>query len=123
MLAPTLNPRSTMMASVVPLLVLAAVAQGGATAAGGAPTVQTTNGTVAGVVKYGVASFLGIPFAAAPVGLLRFKTTMPHAGWPGECMHEFGARCCVAGGISGAFQSYVVPSSRVWRHPVLCGAI
>jgi carboxylesterase type B len=30
-----------------------------------------------------VAAFLGVPFAAAPVGDLRFAAPQPHAGWPG----------------------------------------
>jgi len=45
------------------------------------PTVKTSNGTVTGAAKYGVAGFLGIPFAAAPTGALRFKPPAPHAAW------------------------------------------
>src|SRR4051812_18621472 len=45
------------------------------------PVVRTTEGRVAGFVKTGVTEFLGIPYAAPPVGELRWRPPQPHARW------------------------------------------
>jgi para-nitrobenzyl esterase len=47
----------------------------------GAPAVRTTEGRVQGFVNSGVNAFLGIPFAAAPAGALRWKPPEPRAAW------------------------------------------
>jgi len=47
------------------------------------PTIQVTGGEIRGVVKDGVASFKGIPFAAPPVGALRWKSPQPVIPWTG----------------------------------------
>lgn len=57
------------------------------------PTVvKTMNGFVEGVKeKTGVISFKGIPFAAPPVGNLRWKEPQPATDWPGiRPAKEFG---------------------------------
>jgi para-nitrobenzyl esterase len=46
-------------------------------------TVQVTGGTLEGVVKNNVASFKGIPFAAPPIGELRWKPPQPVKPWSG----------------------------------------
>jgi para-nitrobenzyl esterase len=49
------------------------------------PTVvQTDKGTVHGSSAAGMRAFLGIPFAAPPVGALRFAPPKPAAAWNGE---------------------------------------
>ena len=45
------------------------------------PLVQTDRGPVRGFVKNGVTEFLGIPYAAPPVGPLRWRPPQPHAKW------------------------------------------
>lgn len=47
------------------------------------PLVTTTVGTVRGVWRPGSAAFLGIPFAQAPVGTLRFAAPVPTQPWAG----------------------------------------
>lgn len=46
-------------------------------------TVATAQGTVAGAVADGVYSWLGLPFAAPPVGDLRWRAPQPPAPWDG----------------------------------------
>ncbi len=46
-------------------------------------TAKVTGGTVEGVVKDGIASFKGIPFAAPPVGDLRWRSPQPVKPWEG----------------------------------------
>lgn len=47
-----------------------------------APVVNTTTGPISGEqVDEGVARFLGMPYAAPPLGDLRFLPPRPHAGW------------------------------------------
>ncbi|MFH8980688.1 carboxylesterase/lipase family protein [Streptomyces varsoviensis] len=45
------------------------------------PVVTTDRGRVRGVVEGAVAAFRGIPYAASPVGKLRFAPPRPHEGW------------------------------------------
>ncbi|MCV7179695.1 carboxylesterase family protein [Mycolicibacterium sphagni] len=49
----------------------------------GPAVVQTATGAVRGVVSPGYRVFEGIPYAAAPVGPLRFQPPQPAAPWPG----------------------------------------
>jgi para-nitrobenzyl esterase len=43
--------------------------------------VQTTTGPVCGIVVNGDSEWLGIPYAAPPVGSLRWQPPQPHASW------------------------------------------
>ena len=45
------------------------------------PVVQTSDGPVVGVALNGTFNFLGIPFAAPPVGALRFAAPSPVSAW------------------------------------------
>ena len=47
------------------------------------PVVRTGAGSVRGRVENAVAVFRGIPFAAPPVGVLRFQAPQPASGWDG----------------------------------------
>ena len=56
------------------------------------PRARTTLGTVRGLAHEGLASFRGIPYAAPPVGPLRFRSPQPCAPWTGvRSSIEFGA--------------------------------
>jgi para-nitrobenzyl esterase len=55
---------------------------------------DVTGGRVAGAVANGIASFKGIPFAAPPVGALRWKAPQPVKGWTGvRQATSFGVSC------------------------------
>ena len=68
--------------------VVFAIALAGATMVGGAiappadaVSIQTDKGVVTGARKGSASVFLGIPYAAPPVGALRFRAPEPHAPW------------------------------------------
>ena len=56
--------------------------------------VRTDSGTVSGTLKSGVSTFLGIPFAAPPVGNLRWRPPQPppyrNSSWKAD---QFGTSC------------------------------
>ena len=47
------------------------------------PIVESTAGRVAGTTEDGVVVFKGIPYAAPPVGPLRFRPPQPATPWSG----------------------------------------
>lgn len=58
------------------------------------PEVKVHNGKLEGVSSAGVDSFKGIPFAAPPVGALRWKAPQPAANWKGvRSAAQFGHDC------------------------------
>jgi len=62
------------------------------------PGVLTTQGVVRGNETAASYSYLGIPYAAPPVGELRWKAPAPPAGWSGErSARSFAAHCAQPG--------------------------
>ena len=61
------------------------------------PMVRTSAGTVQGVTLHGTSRFLGIPFAAAPVGPLRWQAPQPPARWQGTRKAQAPAPACYQG--------------------------
>lgn len=63
------------------------------------PTAQVKidTGLVTGLESGGIESFKGIPFAAPPVGALRWRAPQPAASWPGvRAANTYGAICMQA---------------------------
>lgn len=58
-------------------------------------TASVTGGQVRGVVSEGIAAFRGIPFAAPPVGALRWKAPQPVKPWTGVRDADAFAPACM----------------------------
>ena len=77
-------------------LAAAAAATGLGTAAGAQapPVVKVDTGELQGVLDDGVVSYKGIPFAAPPLGELRWRPPQPAARWAGvRQAAAYGANC------------------------------
>ncbi len=76
------------------LAALAAIGVGSVASLQTPPPVRVESGELQGVVGEGVESFKGIPFAAPPVGDLRWRPPQPAAKWTGvRQAADFGADC------------------------------
>jgi hypothetical protein len=66
-------------------------------------TVQTTNGPVTGVLEDDHFVYRGIPYAAPPVGDLRWRAPTSHPKWTSFDASHFGNTCPqrLPGGIVG----------------------
>ncbi|HEY3441581.1 MAG TPA: carboxylesterase family protein [Paludibaculum sp.] len=77
------------------------------------PAVRVDSGELQGVVDDGVASYKGIPFAAPPVGDLRWRPPQPVAPWAGvRQAAEYGADC-----MQGRFGPPPAPGAPAARVP------
>ena len=71
-------------------------------AATSAPVVSTQDGRMRGVVRGAVRMFLGVPYAAPPIGPLRFRAPRPPAPWTGvRSAARFGRACVQFESIRG----------------------
>jgi hypothetical protein len=66
--------------------------------AGVAQQVLTESGTISGVSANGLSVFKGVPFAAPPVGDLRWRPPMPAAPWIGTRKADAFAPACAKSG-------------------------
>ncbi len=70
---------------------------------GSPPIVSTRDGRLRGVIRGAVKEFLGVPYAAPPVGNLRFRAPRPSARWRGvRDAIRFGRACLQFEPIPGA---------------------
>ncbi len=61
-----------------------------------APAVTTQSGPLQGVSEHGVLAYKGIPYAAPPVGDLRWRAPRPPAAWQDARKADAFARGCIA---------------------------
>ncbi|MEO8884544.1 MAG: carboxylesterase family protein [Mucilaginibacter sp.] len=65
------------------------------------PVVKTDKGYIRGLSEGGITVFKGVPYAAPPIGALRFKAPQPHAPWRDTlAATKFGSIATQAGGGS-----------------------
>ena len=78
-----------------------------------APTVvRVETGQLGGAVSDGVLAFKGVPFAAAPIGDLRWRAPQPVAKWTGvRTADTFGHVCVQPKGIGRLNVSVDLPDS------------
>jgi para-nitrobenzyl esterase len=84
-----------MRKAMIPALMLAAELLLATSAHAQIRDAAVTGGRVSGVVSNGIASFKGIPFAAPPIGELRWKPPQPVAPWIGVKAAEAFAPSCM----------------------------
>jgi para-nitrobenzyl esterase len=73
--------------------------------------VRTRRGVVRGVEQRGVQAFLGIPYAAPPVGALRFRPPAAPAAWEGERDASHYGPVCLQAPMPGIFGEIGTPSN------------
>lgn len=60
----------------------------------GSPTIKTDRGLVQGIQKDDLTVYKGLPFAAPPVGKLRWRAPQPVKAWSGvKLLDDFSPRC------------------------------
>ena len=75
--------------------------------------VRTDTGMVRGAAAAGVISFKGIPYAAPPVGALRWRMPQPPISWPGVlAADKFGPACMQADDVPKSEDCLTL---NVWR--------
>ncbi|MFB7586262.1 carboxylesterase/lipase family protein [Streptomyces sp. NPDC056169] len=78
------------------------------------PGARTRNGVLRGALKDGVASFLGVAYAQAPVGALRFRAPEPVEAWE-------GVREATAFGPTAPKRPYAPPLDALLPDPEVAG--
>ena len=96
-------PRLSSLSLAAPFLALSLLTTAAAQAAHPADALQvkTTNGVIEGTLtnKDQIRAFKGIPFAAPPVGNLRWQPPQPAANWKGvRSAKDFGSHCIQSSG-------------------------
>ena len=81
-------------------LFLAAVIAAAQAVNAGAPQVPTQSGAIAGISERGLSVFKGVPFAAPPVGDLRWRAPAAVAPWTGIRAADAFAAACMQEGVS-----------------------
>ncbi|MEA4854000.1 MAG: carboxylesterase/lipase family protein [Christensenella sp.] len=77
-------------------------------------TLHTRSGAVCGTVRKNTWLFRGIPYAAPPVGALRFRHAQPHPGWEGVLDASNYGKWCPQNGTSGWFADEDCLTLNIW---------
>src|SRR5258708_5526241 len=86
-----MQPARTKLACMKAACLLLLAAMGGVAAA---ETVKTEGGLIKGTMEDGLSVYRGIPFAAPPVGDLRWRPPRPAPKWQGvRAAGKFGPAC------------------------------
>jgi len=93
---PAFSSRKLILRAVLPLVILATSAM----ALAQIPKTQTESGTISGVSENGLSVYKGVPFAAPPVGDLRWRPPSPVASWTGTRKADAFAPSCMQDGVS-----------------------
>lgn len=89
-----MNARHPFRAVLAALFLISACATGRVQLDGAAARVSTEAGVVVGRLEGDILTFKGIPYAAPPIGHLRWAAPAPPLSWQGErSADEFGAAC------------------------------
>src|SRR5271170_1340165 len=80
--------------------VVAMLAAASADGAASAPIVMTEAGAISGVAQGEIAVYRGVPFAAAPVGNLRWQPPIAPAAWTGTRTAQAFEPACMQEGVS-----------------------
>ncbi|MBW8842614.1 MAG: carboxylesterase family protein [Sphingomonadales bacterium] len=113
------------MRRLLPLLAIALI---GAAPADEAPVATTASGTVRGTVADGVASFKGIPYAAPPVGPLRWHAPEPVQPWTAPRDAKGYGNDCMQARFAGDIANTTLPMREdclflnVWTPKPVSGA-
>lgn len=81
----------------------------------GAPVVQVAGGILAGKLQGSIGVFEGIPFAASPVGNLRWREPQPLANWTGTRDATHFATPCVQSAIG--VDGFLAPLAATYQVP------
>ena len=90
----------TVLALLVPALATRSHHEASTASCSSGTTVRTADGPVCGVSKDGVTSYQGIPYAAPPVGDLRWRPPQPHQPWQRTLPATKAAKSCPTPGAS-----------------------
>src|SRR5579863_10276243 len=114
------------MHKLLPLAVAATLVIAASISASAAVRVRVDGGEIKGAVQNGVLAFKGVPFAAPPVGSLRWRPPQPVKPWTGiKTATKYGHDCMQKRFLDDAAPLRTVPSEdclvvNVWR-PVETG--